>query len=330
LFPALKLQYDLHERYLAGGDYLAVSNCLGYGALLAREKLGIRLITAHLQPVVIQSRSEPPYIGGMVGPRFLRYWAFRLGGKFIIDRTVCPSLNAWRRELSLPPVRNICQWWHSPDGVLCMFPSWFAAPQNDWPQPMFQTDFPLWNDGSRNEASQSELPQSVLEFLADGDKPIVFAPGSMNLYGARFFAQAATACMAMKRRAILLTEFPEQLPANLPASMAHFSYVPLDLLLRHAALIVHHGGVGTTSQAMLAGIPQIAVPMAHDQFDNAARLIRLGIGRAIPAAHFTASRLTRAVDELLTAPEVVDRCRSCAERLTPRNGLSLSVSALTR
>ncbi len=177
---------------------------------------------------------------------------------------------------------------------------------SDWPQPLYQTDFPLWNDGSHRE-----LSPAVSNFLADGDKPIVFAPGSMNLCGQQFFEQAVRACITMRRRAIMLTEFPEQLPANLPASIAHFSYLPLDLLLPHAAMIVHHGGVGTTSQAMLAGIPQIAVPMAHDQFDNAVRLIRLGIGRAIPAARFTARRLTQATRDLLNSPEA-PRVAACA------------------
>jgi rhamnosyltransferase subunit B len=41
---------------------------------------------------------------------------------------------------------------------------------------------------------------------------------------------------------------------------------------------VHHGGVGTTSQALAAGIPQVIRPMAFDQFDNAARIERLRCG----------------------------------------------------
>jgi rhamnosyltransferase subunit B len=44
---------------------------------------------------------------------------------------------------------------------------------------------------------------------------------------------------------------------------------------------VHHGGLGSVSLALAAGTPQIAVPLGHDQHDNAARLERLGVGQAI-------------------------------------------------
>ncbi len=55
-------------------------------------------------------------------------------------------------------------------------------------------------------------------------------------------------------------------------------FVPHSVLLPRARCLVHHGGVGTTSQAFEAGIPQLVLPFAHDQFDNAARVQRLGRG----------------------------------------------------
>ena len=53
------------------------------------------------------------------------------------------------KSLRLPPVRNITRWWHSPYAVVCLFPDWDSTPQEDWPNNLIQTDFPLWND--RNE-----------------------------------------------------------------------------------------------------------------------------------------------------------------------------------
>ncbi len=49
-----------------------------------------------------------------------------------------------------------------------------------------------------------------------------------------------------------------------------------DALVPRLAALVHHGGIGTTAQAMRAGVPQLITPFAHDQFDNAARVERLG------------------------------------------------------
>jgi len=44
---------------------------------------------------------------------------------------------------------------------------------------------------------------------------------------------------------------------------------------------VHHGGIGTSAQAMRAGIPQLVSPLFYDQFDNAACVTALGAGGTI-------------------------------------------------
>src|SRR5690606_24861607 len=129
---------------------------------------------------------------------------------------------------------------------------------------------------------------------------------------------------------ILLTEFPEQLPRPLPESVQHFSYVPLDMLLSRAAAFVHHGGIGSTSQAMLAGIPPVLMPLAHDQFDNVERVRRLGVGDAIPATKSAAARLARVLLRRLNSTEVKSACRDVARRLAPRDGIIRSAEAVEK
>jgi UDP:flavonoid glycosyltransferase YjiC (YdhE family) len=262
-------------------------------------------------------------LAGLTGPRWWRRFLFRLGERYFIDPVVCPFINAWRSELGLTPVRRIVRWWNSKFGVLCMFPEWYGPPQPDWPSPLMQTDFPLWND-----LSAEPLASKVEQFLHQGDRPIVFTPGTGNLHGRGFFESAVLACQHLNRRGIFLTPFVEQVPANLPSSIAHFSYVPLDRLLPRAAAFVHHGGVGSTSQAMLASIPQVLMPMAHDQFDNAERIRTLSIGESIPSHRFHDRRLVEALKRLLTSSRVASACSAIAARLASRDGLQRSATAI--
>ena len=67
---------------------------------------------------------------------------------------------------------------------------------------------------------------------------------------------------------MLITNFPAQLPATLPSGFKAFGYLPFSDVLPRAALLVYHGGIGTLAQAVKAGVPQLVVPSAHDQFDN--------------------------------------------------------------
>jgi rhamnosyltransferase subunit B len=97
-------------------------------------------------------------------------------------------------------------------------------------------------------------------------------------HGGAFFGRALQACAALGLRAVFITPYADQLPLRLPPWAHHVAYAPFDLLLPRLRALVHHGGIGTGAQALAAGLPQGFVPLAHDQFDNAARWVRQGVG----------------------------------------------------
>ncbi len=92
----------------------------------------------------------------------------------------------------------------------------------------------------------------------------MFTAGSAMTQGADFFRVSAEVCRRSHWSGILLTQFPEQLPATLPEGVCHFDYVPFSQVLPRAAAFVHHGGIGTVAQALAAGVRQLVVPLAHD------------------------------------------------------------------
>jgi UDP:flavonoid glycosyltransferase YjiC (YdhE family) len=238
----------------------------------------------------------------------------------MIDPVVKNKLNRFRRQLGLPPVSRIFHdWMHSPDLVLGLFPEWFAAPQLDWPPQTRVTGFPLFDD-----AHDSALPSEVQDFLEQDSPPLVFTPGSAMKHGCRFFSEAARACQLSGHRGIFLTRYPEQLPPSLPKGVKHFSYVPLSQLLPHAAALIHHGGIGTCSQALRAGIPQVIQPLAFDQFDNAARVRKLGVGTMIPKRWFRAPMIAQRVQGLLNSSDVNTQCQRMMNHFRGRDPLGES------
>ena len=89
-----------------------------------------------------------------------------------------------------------------------------------------------------------------------------------------------------------MTQFDEQLPAPLPDHVVHVSYAPFSRVLPRCAAFIHHGGIGTTAQALRAGVRQVVVRLAHDQFDNAMRVRRLGSGVELAPGRANAARNT--------------------------------------
>ncbi|OHB75073.1 MAG: hypothetical protein A2W31_04875 [Planctomycetes bacterium RBG_16_64_10] len=328
ILPTMRRIYQaIAERYVPGSTVVG-AHSLDFGARLAQEKLGVPVATIHLAPAVFRSVYLPPVLLPGVSGGLLPRWAIRFGywlaDTIVVDPPLAGPVNALRRELNLPPVRRLLdRWWYSPDRVVGLFPPWFGPPQPDWPPQTVLTGFPLWDAGELITA-----PESVREFLDQGDRPIVFTPGSAMIHARAFFQAAVDACWRLGRRGILLTGHAPQLPRALPRGVQHFDYVPFSQLLPHACAIVHHGGIGTTAQGLAAGIPQLVMPMAHDQHDNAARLVRLGVAATLRPRGFRGPAVARAVRRLVDSSRVAARCRDIARQLNGVDGLATACAVL--
>src|SRR5262249_39783188 len=141
-------------------------------------------------------------------------------------------------------------------------------------------------------------------FIAAGEPPIVFTPGSANRFAASFFSAGIEAAARVGRRALLVTKYRDHLPPTLPAHAFHAPYAAFATLFPRAAAVVHHGGIGTCAQGLAAGVPQVIMPLGFDQPDNGARLVRLGVADTIGPSRFTAGRVAGALGRLLSTPGV--------------------------
>ncbi len=324
----LKEYYHLLCSYIEPGNTLLISSTLGFVARLVQETHQVPNVTAHFSPGVFHSAHQAPRMPGLPLPNWLpvtiKNGIWQLIDHLVIDPILKPKLNCFRQELGLPPVSRIFHHWlHSPDLVLGLFPEWFATPQPDWPPSTMLTGFPMYDD-----ADYADLPGTIQAFLATHPQPFVFTPGSANKHGTSFFAEAAQACKNMNRPSIFLTRYSQQLPHPLPTHITHFSYVPLSHLLPHCAALIHHGGIGTCSQALRAGIPQLIQPYAFDQFDNAARIERLNVGRALTRRSFQATRIQQCLEHLTHSTTISTACTTIKNSFHDTNPLAESCRQL--
>jgi len=132
----------------------------------------------------------------------------------------------------------------------------------------------------------------------------------------------------IRRRALLITQYPDQLPPLLPDGVAAFAHVPFPAVLPHCAALVHHGGIGTAAQALAAGIPQLVRPAAFDQPDNAVRLQRIGVGWSIRPSAFTSRVVAHRLHMLLESADVAAKCRAYAALIHPAAGLARACEAI--
>jgi UDP:flavonoid glycosyltransferase YjiC (YdhE family) len=91
----------------------------------------------------------------------------------------------------------------------------------------------------------------------------------------------------------------EQLAPPPAAELLWQSNLPLHRLLPRSATLVHHGGIGTTAEALRAAVPQLVLPWAVNQFDNAERVRALGVALTLPSRRLRPDLLLRALGQLL-------------------------------
>jgi UDP:flavonoid glycosyltransferase YjiC (YdhE family) len=108
--------------------------------------------------------------------------------------------------------------------------------------------------------------------------------------------------------------------AALAGTDAHIcAEAPHALLFPRALCVVHHGGIGTTGEALRAGRPQVVVPFFGDQPDHAARVARLGAGVRLALDRYDVGRATKALTTILDGRHAA-RATALAEEVEADSG----------
>ncbi len=289
---------------------LALPTC----ALARVLRPDLPIVALYLAPSNLRTCHDPLMLGPVRIPGWMplswRRWLWSKVERDMIDRVALPDVNAARAKLGLPAVAGFLDHLYQvADFSVTLFPDWFAPTAPDWPQPLISGAFQLF-EPSRD----STISPQLQAFLAQGSAPLVFTPGTGHRHAREYFAQAVAATQKLGRRAVLVTSHRGQVPADLPDTVLWQEYVAFRDLLPHVALLVHHGGIGTTAEALRAGVPQLVVPFAHDQFDNGMRIELLGVGRMLHSTRLNARRLTQCLRDLLDSQVVREQATSVATR----------------
>jgi rhamnosyltransferase subunit B len=314
IVPAIAETYRYIEQRADSNTVVAFST-LAFGGRVAQEKLGVPSASVHLQPSIIRTYADQGMLGNIrlsaAHPRWMKQVLFSLVDALVLDRNLKQPLNQFRATLGLAPVARVMdRWMNSPQLVLAMFPQWFAAPQPDWPANTHTVGFAQFDDDGASDSLQR-----AEEFLAAGAPPMIVTPGSAGSTMQRFFRESVDAAHRIGARAMLVTNFPEQVPRHLPSGIQVFGYLPFSRLLPRASLMVYHGGIGTLAQGIKAGVRHLVVPHGYDQFDSGWRIEQLGLGRCIPDSRYRAARVAPVMRQLLDDASLVQRCREFSNRV---------------
>jgi UDP:flavonoid glycosyltransferase YjiC (YdhE family) len=320
LSPLAQERTDLILNQLPGGLY-------GYDLA---EALGVPMLMVGVMPLTrtraFPMMAFPSALSSLPGYNALTY---RIAEQ-LVWQAFRPTINRWRQDvlgLDKWPLRG---YFGDLDrrGVpmLYGFSTDVVPRPPDWGEHVHITGY--WFPRDRNWRP----PEDLVAFLGQGTPPVFIGFGSMPVRD----PQATTAVLldALARsgqRGVLHTGWAQLAGTDLPGSVYPVDYAPYDWLFPRMAVVVHHGGSGTTGYGLWAGVPSIVVPFTFDQFFWGQRVAALGVGPdPIPYRSLTAERLAVAIARAVTDAEMQQRAAALGAAIRAGDGVASAVDAVQR
>jgi UDP:flavonoid glycosyltransferase YjiC (YdhE family) len=250
-----------------------------------------------------------------------------------VTRLAAPAVADLRRSQGLAPVPE-------PEPLLSMLPERFddgPAERRFGDRPAASAPPPLpawWEPNSSAEPHPSPGNAGPLVYLTFGS-----VTGSLPFFPALY--RQALEALAQSPVRVLLTLGRDADPARLgqlPPNVHAEAWVVQDDVLPHAAVVVGHGGYGTTLGALAHGVPMVSLPLfAGDQWRTARRVADVGAGVVLddgerrvfdlPGPEVVA-RLPGAVRDVLADARFRLRARGIAEEIAALPPADDAIAAL--
>jgi rhamnosyltransferase subunit B len=335
LFPRLQESYEDLSEATRGADVL-LTHPLTFAGPLVAEKVSLPWVSTVLAPISFFSAHDFPVLPLL--PR-LAVVLRRLGpgARRALVGLAKRATRHWlepvrrlRAEVGLSPGKHpIHEGQFSPELVLAMFSRVLAEIRPDWP-PNTRITGHVFYDGS----DRAGLSPDLERFLASGPAPVVFTLGT-GVVGKgpaadSFYRESLKAVRILKLRSLFLVgkDPKSRLPVPLPKGVAAVDHAPFSKLFPRAAAVVHQGGIGTIGQVLRSGRPQLVVPFAGDQPDNALRVQRLGGAEVLYPRQYTAPRAARRLGDLLGESEYIRRAGEVAGLVRSEDGVGDACDAI--
>src|ERR1043165_5047624 len=324
LSPHIRATYqDTMRAVLAdGGADVLVSHAIPLASPLVAEVTGVKWVSAVLSPISIPSVYDPPTPPEfpwlrkllLVHPLLARSFIGLL--KRITEPWITP-VRELRRELGLAPGRHpVFEGQFSPRAVLALFSNLLAKHQPDYPPNTVITGFPFY------DAKEAAPPsRELMQFLDDGQPPIVFTLGSAAVrIGEDFFRTSIEVARRLNQRALLLVGDESNVRSDLANGIGVFAYAPPRVVMPRASVVVHQAGIGTTGQALQSGRPMLIVPYGQDQPDNARRCVELGVGELLRSQDYKFETALPKLERVLRDPSYAENARKVSLQMLREDG----------
>ena len=200
--------------------------------------------------------------------------------------------------------------------ILCAWSPSLIPPSRDWGPHVHITGYYFL---PRNDAYTP--PRELKDFLDAGSQPVCISFGSMvNKDAEKIDAIIRESLKRTNNRGILLSGWGSTHRES-TGDLLYLESAPHDWLLPKCKMLIHHGGAGTTSAALHAGIPQIVIPFMADQPFWGSRVHAVGVAPGpIRVSQLSVKKMVRAMTEA-ESKAILERAQVTGQRIRGEDGV---------
>jgi len=299
----------------AGCDAVLTGGLAAFVGMTVAEHHAVPAIGTGMIPLTPTGAFPSPFLPRLPLPGLLNRLSYGLVNQ-AVWRTFRAPINDARRALGMPARRSL---WRDLPMLYGISPS-LMPPPADWP-----ANHHVCGQWRAPDVDWRPAP-ALQAFLDAGPAPVFVGFGSMTGF-ARSVMPSLLRALA-PRRVLLFPGWAGVPDGPLPSNVFVVGPTPHEALFPRCAMVIHHGGSGTTHSACRAGVPSLVMPLAADQFFWAARLQALGVA----SAPLSQKRLDH--DTLVNAiafaerSDVISRAKMLGNAMAREDGVTIAVGVI--
>lgn len=245
----------------------------------------------------------------------------------ILSPLMVKDYNRIRKKLGLKKVNNFYEM-ISPDLNLIPLSS-FIYPKNKF-----------WEEKNKlvgywflEESTNQLIDKKINDFIASGDAPIIVSLGAMAFEAKKEIHKLNIIINAIKNNNMraIIQGFNKSLENfTLPNNILKIDNVSHNYLFKNAFAVIHHGGFGTTSSVIKAGIPSIVIPHALDQYEWAHKIYDLKLSpKPIYSKNLNEELLTNSISSLkMNYNKLIQNAKILSDKVNNENSLKNTIDLI--
>lgn len=164
----------------------------------------------------------------------------------------------------------------------------------------------IYIGGCRDRSSNKTLPKDLEKILDDSKQGVIYFSLGSNLQSKDLPPETRDTFLKVFSELpyTILWKFESDDMSNMPKNVLTRKWLPQEAVLAHpnVVLFMYQGGLQSTEEAIVAGVPVIGFPLFCDQIGNIDRLKKAGVGEKFHLIDLDKETLKGTIIEMIRNP----------------------------